>query len=243
MSQEDGEETPLVTKDTVNTEILAAVIKTRAKLYHLLKTFFLEEPSEQILNHFLGDTFFKIIVETYPEKVLYETIQELLTELENLVKDRDLLIDVWAEYTRLFIGVPIPIVVPYESFHRDAKILKGKIWLKVRDWMLDDGIILQNNSVLEDHIGIELEYMMIMSLRTLEALDRKDLKRARHLIKRQRKFLEKHVITWLPNICERINQETNTRFYKILAKLASTYVREDYSLLLEIEEFLEEVLR
>ncbi|MEM3398088.1 MAG: molecular chaperone TorD family protein [Nitrososphaerota archaeon] len=228
----------VITSETIN-----ALLKMRITIYHLFKTLFLEEPSEKFLHDILNNEVLRTLSQNYPEKNIRELIAEFLKEAEKLSRDKDCLTEVWAEYVRLFIGTPVPIVTPYESVNRGEETLKGKMWLEVRDWMLDDGMILQDNSVLEDHIGIELEYMVVMCTMSLEALRNGDLREVKRLLTRQRRFLENHLLTWLPNVCWKIENESVQRFYRILASLTDNYVKEDYELVMEIEEFIEEEVK
>lgn len=224
-------------------EAIDILLKLRTTIYHLLKTLFLEEPSEDFLHSILNNEVLRTLAKSHPEKNIRKLFAEFMKEVEKLSMDRDYLTDVWVEYVRLFIGTPIPVTTPYESVNRGEQTLKGKIWLKVRDWMLDDGIVLQNNSVLEDHVGIELEYMMIMSMKSLEALKNQDLRKVERLLTRQIKFLEKHLLKWLPSVCRKIEEESIQQFYRILASLTENYVKEDYELLRELGEFIKKEVR
>ncbi len=86
----------------------------------------------------------------------------------------------------------------------------------------------------EDHIALELEFMQILSERTVEALTQGDMDAAVSLIKRQNGFLEDHLSAWVPFLAGEMVRFAKTDFYRGLAYLVQGFVEEDALLIQEL---------
>lgn len=222
-------------------EEVIAILRLRVKIYSILKHLFLEEPTENYLKSLVEDKFLSLLMEKYSNEDLREAIGELLKEATDILSgNRKKLLEIWTEYTRLFIGPIQPVVYPFESVYRGGEMLKGKLWLQVRDWMLDDGFILENRSVLEDHVGIELEYVMLTSLNIIKMLENNKFREASHLLNRQKDFLKEHVLCWVPKLCKEIEEKSGVPFYRAFARLVNVYLNDDVHVLELLNECLTE---
>jgi TorA maturation chaperone TorD len=217
------------------TEQLASIFSLRAQVYSILRHLFLFEPSQEYLHNLLQNKVLKVISEAYPEEDLRTSSQEFLGDVKGLSDGGDeVLVDTWAEYTRLFIGPSPPLAPPYESLQREAdeeRRFKGETWMNVKEWFLNDGFILEDQKVLEDHAGIEFEYMQLTSIKAVELVRKGDKESLRNLLMRQKKFLEEHLIKWIPKLCAEIEEKTKSPFYRSFAKFTRIFIKEDLSLL------------
>ncbi len=210
----------------------------RAQIYSILRNIFLFEPSREYLNNLLQDRFLNKIIEVYPEKCLRDSASDFLEAVMEILRGgENALIDTWAEYTRLFIGPGPPATPPYESLwidEHEARRYKGEAWLKVRDWLLDEGLILESQTILEDHAGIEFEYMMVSTIKAVEMLEKNDRTGFINILIKQKKFLEEHLITWIIKLCDAIEQKSHSSFYKSFARFTKYFIKEDEDLLKQI---------
>jgi TorA maturation chaperone TorD len=220
------------------TEELASIFSLRAQVYSILRHFFLFEPSREYLHNLLQNKVLKVISEAYPEEDLRTSSQEFLRDVKELSDGGDeALVDTWAEYTRLFIGPSPPLAPPYESLQREAegeRRFKGETWMHVKEWFLDDGFLLEDQKVLEDHAGIEFEYMQLTSIKAVELIGKGDKESLRNLLMRQKRFLEEHLTKWIPKLCAEIEEKTKNPFYRSFAKFTRIFIKEDLSLLNEV---------
>jgi TorA maturation chaperone TorD len=179
----------------------------------------------------------KIISAKYPESELMHSTADFLRAVEELLNiNEQQLIDVWAEYTRLFIA-PRPIAIPFEAIQRTG-LFKDRSWEEVRKWFLEDGFVLEDKSVLEDHAGVELEYIAKTCLKSYELLTKGSIEDFMKILERQRKFMEEHIMKWIPRLCDIISQNSRNSFYKAFAKFAKTFLEEDYQLLNKLLAYL-----
>ena len=189
---------------------------------------FLEEPSCDFLEKLRGDQLLNSISREYPDKELREAVEGFVKTISEVSCEEEL-IDIWTEYTRLFIGVPKSLAPPYESVYRNEDRLFGDTWEKIRNWMLDDALAIKNKSVAEDHIGIELEYMMLTSLEAVKMMEDNNIRKLKDIITRQKEFMENHIMQWIPELCNDIEKNTSVEFYRALARVVKTYLEEDWN--------------
>jgi TorA-specific chaperone len=131
-----------------------------------------------------------------------------------------------AEYNRLFVGPGAPRVYPYESLYRGSMSLvmgpsAGEALQAYRRAGLAINAAFKD---LPDHVAVELEFMARLCCEEAraESAGRADL--ALRLKQEQRSFLDAHLATWLPAMCERIIRETTSTMYRGVAEIAATFV-------------------
>jgi DMSO reductase family type II enzyme chaperone len=130
------------------------------------------------------------------------------------------------EYNRLFVGPGAPRVYPYESLYRGSMSLVmgpsvGEVLQAYRRAGLTINAALKD---LPDHVAVELEFMARLCCEEAraESAGRADL--ALRLKQEQRSFLDAHLATWLPAMCERVIRETTSTIYRGVAEIAATFV-------------------
>ena len=130
------------------------------------------------------------------------------------------------DYASLFLGVGRHPAHPYESVYRSGEHL---LMQEQRDQVLkiyrEHGVDkVKDFPEPEDHVAIELQFMALLSGRTLEALEKKDVKEARKLMETQADFLDDHLMKWMPDFCEDILKGAKYDFYRGIAKATRGYV-------------------
>ena len=130
------------------------------------------------------------------------------------------------EYNRLFVGPGMPRVYPYESLYRDsAGLVMGPSAGEVLQAYRRSGLAINTAfRDLPDHIAVELEFMARLCFEEARAgsAGRADL--ALRLKQEQRLFLNAHLASWLPALCERVIRETTSTMYRGVAEIAATFV-------------------
>lgn len=130
------------------------------------------------------------------------------------------------EYNRLFVGPGAPRVYPYESLYQDPMgLVMGPSAGEVLEaYRRSDLAINTAFRDLPDHIAVELEFMARLCFEEARAGSAGEAGRAFRLKQQQRSFLEEHLATWLPALCEKVIRETTSIMYRGVAEIAAIFV-------------------
>jgi len=117
-------------------------------------------------------TMFLSLVFRYPDDDIYDTLSDNYDVFKDFISDysdsRPALYDqteMESDYIMLFEqDMNQKPVVPYISyFTEDNKMLYGESTFKIREWMANEGFVLESDvTELEDHIYIVLEFMSLV---------------------------------------------------------------------------------
>jgi TorA maturation chaperone TorD len=95
----------------------------------------------------------------------------------------------------------------------------------VKDFIEATGLDYESNFTgLPDHVSVELEFMRKLTEWEAEKWDQRNRQRAEYCIDVQRKFLERHLLNWLPRFCEVVMQRAELPFYRSMAELTRDYM-------------------
>lgn len=130
-----------------------------------------------------------------------------------------------AEYARLFVGPGRPVAHPYESVHREGRVM-GDCTLAVRRSYATEGLAPEGHS-LPDHVAVELEFMTHLTRREAEAWEQGDEERALACLRQQEAFLSGHLGLWLPRFCQQVLNGEAHPFYSNLAQRTWEHVAQD----------------
>ena len=206
------------------------ILRVRAEIYRILRDLFYREPTQELLERLSSHPILKAFSERHPNEGVRKTSKNLMEAGRELIEKE--LTDTWAEFTRLFIGPGKPVAIPFESVNRNERSLKGEIWTEIRDWLLDSGYILEEKSVLEDHIAVEFEYMMLSSIDALESFKRG--KNPYEILAKQQEFMEEHLLRWVPGFTENIIENSTSSFYRCLAEFTANFIEDDCETLRDV---------
>lgn len=141
------------------------------------------------------------------------------------------------EYTRLFIGpdhLPAP---PWESVYVTGKPqLFQETTLSVRTAYRAAGYLPKCfPRVADDHIALELNFMAAMAAQALEAGLACQEASAIDALARQRRFLDEHMLRWIPSFAETLcEQGFGESLYALLARFAAAYCAQDVAVIDEL---------
>lgn len=122
---------------------------------------------------------------------------------------------------------------PYESVFTSRD---GLIMQEARDdvyrYMLGEHLEPDEHlHIPEDHIAFVFEFMANLCLRFVEAQDAGEAAESQRLLKLQREFFEKHVASWIDQLCDAIEGCCRTPFYRGVSQMTRGFVRADGQLL------------
>lgn len=216
------------------------LIQNRGKIYKFLSQIYRVEVSESLLRSMQSNEFLEQL------EILREEIREVDLELfrgfellyvflqgsktQPLAK---VLEDLAADYARLFLlkgGV-----YPYESVYLGReKLLMEDPWLEVKKMYSSAGLGLRDAAEPEDHIAFELEFMYQLCQKTVSEEKRE---RAIESLKMQSKFLNDHILKWVPKLCDGIVEKAATEFYRAAAIVTKGFLEFDRRI---VEQLIEE---
>ena len=132
------------------------------------------------------------------------------------------------DHRRLFIGPGPLLAPPYESVHRSVdRLVFEEQTRQVRAVYARHGLAApRRDRDPDDHIGLELDLLATLSLRTMDALEAADISTAADLQAAQRTFLEGHLLRWAPDLLRTVEDRADTDFYRGVGALGSGLVEE-----------------
>lgn len=208
---------------------LVDIFKARQYFYQFIQVLFFEPVSKEMLGQLQNDSSLAELKNLEEAgEYLYQffshaTASELQTEKE--------------EFYRLFIGPETILTPPWESVYRSKEgLLFEETTFQVREHYHRHNLeFIRENQEPDDHIAIELEFILHLNQLCLQNLDNNQLHK---LINHQIEFHEQHMQQWIPAFTTKILNHTDSLLYKGAALLLRDFTVSDYHSLLEIKEAL-----
>jgi len=157
--------------------------------------------------------------------LLSEAVPDILLDLKDALEKIDMasdseLEDLLWEYTRLFIGpykLPCP---PWESVYTSPKrLMMQEAYDEVRDYYNKAGLTVNNQGIMADHIGAELNFLAVVLQKA-----HSDTKKEQYYRDLTRGFLDEHVIKWIPQFARDMEDAADLLFYKTLARVTRSMI-------------------
>jgi TorA maturation chaperone TorD len=200
-------------------ENLAETTRERSNIYGLLAVIFHKEPTISTLRQIKNPQFLEVLSDL-----------EIQLEDDFLNQPEEKLIeDLAVEYTRLFLG-PGKHISPHESIHYergdgDWGRLWGKSTVEVKKFIEASGLEYKSDyRGLPDHISVGLEFMQKVTEREAQVWEENDRDGALYCLKIEKKFMDEHLKKWIPIFCDKVIAETESSFYKGMAKLTKKFI-------------------
>ena len=202
---------------------MVEITKNRNAMYGLISRIFLIEMDSDTLGTIEKLPNFNELFPTYygweerQKRSRYKLINELLN------------VD--------FTDIAIMHLIPYETFYmREDGMIESGGANPVLQVYNDFGYRVDYEKarvVSPDHIGVELEFMKLLSDAELKALEEGDEEAVQAIRKEQKRFLQEHLLQFAPMYLINVAEQARTPFYKDAAKLALEFLLEDYEYLSE----------
>ncbi len=203
------------------------IAESRSKNYWFLAQFYLLRPQH---------SFVQQISSALEANTSNTELSGLYDEIQQLQEDNEAITQLEKEYTRLFRGLregygPPP---PYESVYRENRLFGDSTSAVMRQYQNAGFGAIDEDAGPQDHIGVELKFMSLLCYQEYNAWKNDNSKQALQTIEQQKAFLGQHLMTWLPEFCKRLINESQLNFYSIIAKLTLDSLQQELSLLDEI---------
>lgn len=220
---------------------LIDIFKTRSWLYQFLGKGFYNIPTLDRLNIIADNNIFEKLVKIGDESKGTEILAEFFKQCP--FKDDEYIDKIKDEHYRLFMGpghVPCP---PWESVYvGKERIIFDKNTLTVRQFYRNWDVSVERlNKEPDDHIGFELQFIGILSQKTIRALEKSDMVSAQSCVDAQKGFLESHLLCWAGDFCKKVLENTQEPLYKGLAEFTREFLDTDDEILEDINSALKKL--
>ncbi len=204
-------------------------VQSRASSYAFLAWLFLEQPDIDFVTHLLADD-----LQDSPSSLSSSSLTDsrMITGLQMMRSSlqvqtpctiEDTCLALAVERTRLLRGVardygPPP---PYESLYRSPEPSGGISFLvQVAEYYRYAQIDLSAERADRlDYLGLELDFMRLLCEEELRSLGQGDTDEAEGFAHLQHRFLQEHLLPWVPRYCESLLSHSAAGFYQGVAHL------------------------
>jgi TorA maturation chaperone TorD len=209
---------------------LAALAPARRDLYRFLSAAFLAAPAPEFLAKARDEEFLATLAEWFSAEVVKNFRQAGET-----METKEFPQVAHREFTHLFLVPGGQYLAPYESVFRDrremdgreiAGLLLGASAVAVQQWYRLAALeISAEFKELPDHIGLELHYLAYLCAKEQEFAALGDSGKQTRAREMQRDFLKAHLLTWLPNLENKIRANASISLYPAIAGMAVEFCR------------------
>jgi TorA maturation chaperone TorD len=190
---------------------MPTIISDASKPLSLLSSIYLCKPLKEAIKNW------RVLLSedtTISLQGLKDAIRKIDTDSDGELKDL-----LW-DYTRLFIGpykLPCP---PWESVYTSPKrLMMQEAAAEVQNIYRGAGLIINSKDIMPDHIGTELNFLSILLQRI-----NTDGGGATNYIKIAEKFLNEHLLKWVPQFTLDMEEAAASPLYKTLAHLTREFI-------------------
>ena len=205
---------------------------SRSSLYGFIATLFREEITIERLHQLKTRDVIKTLFE--PANQFYDAFDK---------PEEQLIEDLAVEYARLFLG-PAKHISPHESIHHDNDggdwgTHWGKATVEVKKFIESAGLeYISEYTGMPDHISVELEFMQQATSREAQAWESNDSEGALYCLKMEKKFLDDHIMKWIPLFCYKVINEAELSFYREIANLTKSFLEIEIN---EVDQIISKV--
>ena len=191
----------------------------RSSIYGFLAAVYRQELTSELLQQMKAQQF-------------QEVLSNLGVKLNNGFfqnSEKELLENLAIEYTRLFVG-PGKHISPHESVHHQKEgVQSGQLWGEltgqVKNIIESSGLEYKSEYTgMPDHISVELEFMQQVVQREAQAWEADDDETALRCLKNEKKFVDEHLLGWIPDFCEKVSTAAEMPFYREMAGLTRSFI-------------------
>jgi len=224
-------------KDQSEDDIIIEVLKGRYEFYQALAGFYLKPLTQEQIDS-MAQTDYSAFGAGEP------LIEDGFNDITRFLRKRN-------------TGTRQMLAIDYTSSFGGAQTYEGRVAVPYASVFLsEDGLLSQapraeafkvfkrnrlralNESTPDDHLSLMLEFLAVMSERTVEAIQNDDTEEARRCLEESQNFINNHILNWFNDFADLANKFFESRFYRGVLKITEGYLRMD---LQTIDDLLEEL--
>jgi TorA maturation chaperone TorD len=181
------------------------VLRGRGVFYFFLSSIY-EKPADTDFINFLKD--FAPYLTNFAEEIGGSELIENAKILQNIANNADntpnLYNELNCEYTSLFLLGSSSVHTMESVYLSPEKLMKQDPWEEVLKVYDRNGFEMPESfKESEDHIAREMFFMYFMSESSALAIENEE-NNLEYLLTEQKKFMEEHILRWIPEFCERV---------------------------------------
>lgn len=218
-------------------EEIRQIAQIRGSIYTLLSQCFMQ-PSKELVNSILDGSLneaFQGTLALTEDKKVTEKLSELKKfdiQCQELSREQ-VLLEMKAEYNRLFVGPGHVLAPPYESIYKtrnkdnEKGVVMGDSTVAVKHFYRRAGLGLSNDFTdLPDHITLELHFMgHLCNLEFERAHEESEASEGDQSVRKmQVDFLKTHLATWISDFSQAVSNATYFPFYIGVVGLAERWI-------------------
>lgn len=141
------------------------------------------------------------------------------------------------EYTHLLIGPHKLLAPPWESVYlTKERLLFQESTLKVRQAYVKHNFIpAEYPHVADDHLALELDFMANLSSLTENDYAEQNSDRSLELLEEQKSFLKEHLLVWVPEFAEKIQESPTLYLYPNMAIMLKEFLEIQLEVIEEVK--------
>ena len=221
--------------------IVKTALVARTYLYRVFQAVFGDDPTEEVLAALFSDTTDQAVecfeagdsTEFAKALALFAACRKGYAEdpagyLEAAQRD----------YMHVLVGPEDLKAPPWECVYlTNERVLFQEATLKVREAYRSENMLpSQYPRVSDDHLAIELDFMVKLSEKTQKAFDEGDANEYRRLLSVQRSFLTDHPLAWVANYASDLSDAAPGSLYEGVGALCSAFLPIDVDVIGEVLE-------
>lgn len=194
-------------------------LEERLLIYNLLGSIYRQGVTADIVNFLADKEAMDDVAQLTDHSLWKQGIIRLQQETNNKIQEGCYLDELNEEYMELFIGPGHLEAPPWESVYLTReRLLFGEPTFKVRNFYHSFGIACSTGeNEPDDHIGLELLFMAKLIEQTLAYIaENQSIKQE---LMGQKKFLEEHILKWVPAFCSDLRKAAKQKFFCQLADI------------------------
>lgn len=134
------------------------------------------------------------------------------------------------EYARLLLNTgEIPCFYPCESVYTSSEcMMKQEAYSQVLAIYREEGLArVESMGEPEDHVSVEMEFMAHLCSRARSALTSRRGELYRAYLEKQRQFLDRHLLPWVPRFAQNLRGVAQDDFYLAVAEITDEFLRDE----------------
>ncbi len=203
------------------------VLKGYNMLLYFAGTMIMYDPSQECIHDFWNQGILKKLPISSPNPRFIKAASQLHQSVDDEMSTVKMMKE---DYLALFTGTGNPQAPPYESVYRSKDhLMFDKQTSEVREFYNSYGWESKfKGKIPDDHLGVELLFLTLMIEKYLEFDDETCNSEMRNEIRR---FINLHLMSWVPDWNEHIQKHANTLSYKGIGTLILACIEDLYSIM------------
>lgn len=221
--------TPVVKESTTRRPRMAELARLRQAVYRLLACQFMFPEPDMVMESSGAARALEYEMPWAEEFAFYGPWRDYAEALSNVAPAE--IVGLAEQYQDLFSMDVLHSSVPLTETEYLGDLLQtGQIVASIEQHYASAGLATRSDTAEPfDHVSVELEFISYLCGKEAEAWESGELKVARSVMGRQRRFMEKHPTRWVPLLAARLTSDTG--LYRQAAVVAETLLVHDVDFL------------